>query len=175
MNGYFYYKILHLFMGINIPQSIVTARLMTRRFIKGFLQFSETEIFFGGLTLLTGFEKIPVHIKKHSSSPTVYTFRKKINLLVDSITSFSDVPLKGIFYIGNLIFLISFIYVLYLILNWFLFSLPPSGYTLLIASIWLLGGLTISLMGVIGIYLSKIFLEIKRRPITIVKAIYGYK
>ena len=175
LTGYLYYKILHLFIGINIPQNIVTARLMTRRFTDGLLQFSETEFFLGGITILAGFKQIPVYIKKNSTSPTTYTILKKINLLITSITSFSNTPLIIIFYIGIFILIVSIINITFLFFNWILFAHPPSGYTSVVSSIWLLGGLTISLLGVIGIYLSKIFLEIKRRPITIVKAIYGFK
>jgi putative glycosyltransferase len=60
-----------------------------------------------------------------------------------------------------------------MIINWVFLAEPPSGWTSVIVSIWLLGGLTISFIGIIGIYLSKIFLETKQRPFTIIKQTYG--
>lgn len=96
-----------------------------------------------------------------------------MDLLVNSITSFSSAPLVGIFYMGIAIMVIMLIYTSYLVINWTFFANPPSGWTSVIVSVWLLGGMMISLIGVIGIYLSKIFSETKRRPYTIVRQVYG--
>ena len=96
-----------------------------------------------------------------------------MSLLVNSVTSFSNAPLIGIFYIGAMISVIAVAYILYLLLHWAFFARPLSGWTSVIASVWLLGGMIISFIGVIGIYLSKIFSETKRRPYTIVRHIYA--
>ena len=96
-----------------------------------------------------------------------------MSLLVNSVTSFSNAPLIGIFYIGVAISLMAGAYTSYLLVHWLFLSKPLSGWTSVMASIWLLGGLVISFIGVVGIYLSKIFLETKRRPYTIVRQVYG--
>ena len=67
------------------------------------------------------------------------------------------------------------IYQIYLICNWLFFSNPLLGWTSLMASLWLIGGLLIALIGLIGIYLSKVFIETKKRPYTIIKEIYNTK
>lgn len=172
-SGQLYYRVFCVFTGITLPENVVTARLMTRRFITALLQHDEREMFLGGLFSLAGFDQLPLVVKKHSSSDTTYTFKRKMVLLVDSVTAFSNAPLIGIFYIGGLISLFAGVYVAYIIFNWLFFSNPPSGWTSVMASIWLLGGMVISFLGVIGVYLSKVFIETKRRPITVIREVYG--
>ena len=172
-SGKLYYKVLCALLGIQLTENVVTARLMTRQFVGALLQHDEREMFLGGLFSLTGFEQLPTRVKKHSTSKTTYSFKRKIELLSSTVTSFSNIPLKLIFYLGLTISLIAGFYVVYLLLNWIFFFAPPTGWTSLVASIWLLGGMIICFLGIIGIYLSRIFIETKRRPYTIVKKIYG--
>jgi putative glycosyltransferase len=152
---------------------MVTARLMTRRYVDALLRHDERELDIGGLWYITGFEQHPQIITKHSSSKTTYTLRRKISLFVNSVTSFSNAPLVYIFYTGLTISLIAGAYTVFLIVQWLFLAEPLSGWTSVMASIWLLGGWVILFIGIIGIYLSKVFVEIKRRPYTIVRQIYG--
>jgi putative glycosyltransferase len=148
---------------------------MTRRYVDALLQHNEYEVFMAGLWAITGFDQRPQTIRKHGTSETTYTLRKKISQLVNSITSFSNVPLVGIFFMGCFIFLVSAVYTSFLILHWLFLAQPPDGYTSLMASVWLLGGMIIIFVGVVGIYLSKIYTETKRRPYTIVRSVYRKK
>ena len=170
-----FWRLFNILTNLNIPTNLATARLMTRRYVDALLRHEEREVFIGGLWHITGFAQHPHTIKKHSTSETTYTFRRKMSLLVNSVTSFSNVPLIGIFYIGVLILLVATGFTAYLLVNWLFLAKPLSGWTSVIASIWLLGGLVISFIGVVGIYLSKIFSETKRRPYTIVRQVYGKK
>jgi putative glycosyltransferase len=172
-SGHLYYKIISSFFGINLPANVVTARLMTRQFVDELLRHEEREMFLGGLYSIIGFDQAPLRVKKYSTSETTYSIRRKLSLTVNSITAFSNVPLKIVCYCGLMISTVSVGYVAYLIIRWYFFASAPSGWTSVIASIWLLGGLIISFLGVMGIYLSKIFIEVKRRPNTIVRRIYG--
>lgn len=171
--GELFYRFFRALTGVALPENFVTARLMSRRYVDALLQHEEREVFMAGLWHITGFVQNPQIIKKHSTSETTYTFRIKMSLLINSITSFSNVPLVSIFYSGVSISLGVILYISYLIIQWFLLATPLSGWTSVIVSIWLLGGLIISFIGVIGIYLSKIFSETKQRPYTIVRQIYG--
>ena len=171
-SGDIYYKIFCSWVGIKIPKNVVTARLMKRHFVNELIKHDEREIFLGGLFYLTGYMQITQKIKKHSSSETTYTFPRKIGLLINQITSFSVIPLVAIFYFGLAIWLLSCIFIMYLAIKWGFFAAPPSGWTTLIASIWFLGGLMIVFLGVIGIYLSKVFIESKRRPYTTIRKVY---
>ena len=174
-SGQLFYQIFRTVTGLDLPDNIVVGRLMTRRYVDALLQHGESEVFMAGLWVITGFEQKPKKIRKHSTSETTYTLRKKVSQLVNSITSFSNTPLVAIFFIGSAIFFISGLYTAYLIANWLFLAQPPSGYTSLMTSIWLLGGMITAFLGVIGIYLSKVYLETKRRPYTIVRGIYRKK
>lgn len=172
-SGQWFYRMFRILTGLALPENAVTARLMTRRYVDALLRHDEREIFMAGLWHITGFDQQSRIIQKHHSSDTTYTLRRKMALFVTSVTSFSNAPLIGIFYVGVILSLLAGVYTAYLVFNWLFISTPLSGWTSVMASIWLLGGLIISFIGVVGIYLSKIFSETKRRPYTIVRQIYG--
>lgn len=172
-SGHWFYRFFNAITGLNLPEDIVTARLMTRRYVDALLRHEEREVFMAGLWYITGFDQRPHVVKKKSKSETTYTFRRKMSLLVNSVTSFSNAPLVSIFYIGVLISLFASMYIAYLVAHWLFIAKPISGWTSVMASIWLLGGMIISFIGVVGIYLSKIFSETKQRPYTIVRQIYA--
>jgi putative glycosyltransferase len=172
-SGQCFYGLFNILSGFALPKNIVTARLMTRRYVEALLRHEEREVFLAGLWHITGFKQLPQTVVKHSTSKTTYTFHRKMSLFSSSLTSFSNVPLTGIFYIGLAISFLVSIYIIYLLLNWIFFSTPLSGWTSVMVSIWLLGGMLISFVGIIGIYLSKIFSETKQRPYTIVRQVYA--
>jgi putative glycosyltransferase len=172
-SGQWFYRLFRTFTGLALPENMVTARLMTRRYVDALLRHGERELDIGGLWYITGFEQHPQVITKHDTSKTTYTLRRKISLFVNSVTSFSNAPLVYIFYTGLVISLIAGAYTAFLIVQWLFLAEPVSGWTSVMASIWLLGGWLILFIGIIGIYLSKVFVEIKRRPYTIIRQIYG--
>jgi len=171
-SGVWYYILYRALTGLKVPYNITTARLMSRRYVDALMRFEEREIDIGGLWFITGFDQRPQTVKKHSTSETTYTFGKKVAIIVNAVTSFSNLPLIGIFYIGIVILLVACIWTGYLIVHWLIDAQPLSGYTSLMASIWLLGGLIISAVGVVGIYLAKVFSETKHRPNTIIREIF---
>lgn len=171
--GAWFYVLVRWLTGLALPDNIVTARLMTRRYVDALVLHDEREVFMAGLWHITGFDQRPHTVRKHATSETTYTFRRKMSLLVNSVTSFSNAPLAGIFYIGIAISALAFAYTCWLVARWMFFAKPLVGWTSVMASIWLLGGLVISFIGVVGIYLSKIFSETKRRPYTIVRKVHG--
>ncbi|MBX9778450.1 MAG: glycosyltransferase [Xanthobacteraceae bacterium] len=172
-SGQLYYWVVRATTGLMLPDNIVTARLMSREYVDALLLHDEREMFMAGLWSITGFDQRPQTVHKHANNTTTYTFGRKVTLLVNSITSFSSAPLVGIFYLGLFISLVAGTYTAYLIIHWVFLANPPSGWTSVMASIWLLGGLVILFIGIIGIYLSKIFSEAKRRPYTIVRKVHG--
>ncbi len=172
-SGRWFYRFFKALTGIALPEDVVTARLMTRRYVDALLRHQEREVFMAGLWHITGFDQRPQTVKKLCLSETTYTLRRKLSLLVNSVTSFSNAPLVGIFYVGVGISLFAIASIVYLFTQWLFFAKPMSGWTSVMASIWLLGGMIISFIGVVGIYLSKIFSETKQRPYTIVRQIYA--
>lgn len=172
-SGSWFYFLFNAMAGIRIPTDVLVVRLMTRQYVEALILHDEREVFMAGLWELTGFLQIPQFVKKHSKGTTSYSLRKKISLLVNAVTSFSNVPLYLIFYFGLTISALALIYVVLIVVNFFVHKTGVDGWSSLIASVWLLGGLIISFVGVIGIYLAKVFAEAKRRPYTIVRRVYG--
>jgi len=171
-SGNWFYQFFNILTGLNLPKNIVTARIMTRNYVDALLLHKEREIFLAGLWHITGFDQRAMIVNKSNTSPTSYSLRHRISLFVNSVTSFSNAPLRMIFYLGVIISSISSIYVAYLVVNRIFGGGALSGWTSVIASVWLLGGLIIAFIGIIGIYLAKIFSETKQRPYTIVKQVY---
>lgn len=172
VSGRLFYRLFRLLTGIAQPDDIVTARLMTRRYVDALLMHQERELNIGGLWVETGFRQSRQVVRKHATSPTTYTFAKKFGHLVTAVTSFSSLPLVFTFYSGLIISLTAAAYIVLLVLRYFFIAMPPDGYTSIVASIWLFSGLIILFLGVQGIYISKIFTEVKQRPYTIVRQIY---
>jgi putative glycosyltransferase len=171
-SGKFFYGLFRWLSGIEQPNDVLTVRLMSRRYVRALLMHNEKAINIGGLFLLTGFTQFAQPVEKLATSPTSYSFRKKISHFVNGITSFSSTPLVFIFFAGLVIAGISGIFIIGLLFQHLVLSSPPPGYSSIIASIWLSTGIMVTFIGIIGIYLSKIFLEVKQRPVAIVRAIF---
>ncbi len=172
MSGNIFYWIFNLFSSYPVPSNLVTARLMSKRYVEALVQHKDREVFMAGLWAITGFKQIPLMVTKHDKGNSCYNLMRKISILVNSITSFSNKPLLFIFYLGSIIFFISSMAALHLIIRRVFFGVLLAGWPSLMVTIWLLGGLTIFCVGVIGIYLSRIFTETKDRPYTIIRQIY---
>jgi len=172
-SGELFYSVYNWLTDIDHPRNIVTARLMSRRYVDALLLHAEREMVISCLWVITGFKQCEQRVKKHRSSKTTYSLSRKIKHATNAITSFSEVPLRIIFYTGALIFIGSMLYTAFLLFNRLFFAHPMDGWTSVMVSIWILGGLVISFMGIIGIYLSKVFVETKRRPNFIVRGVYG--
>lgn len=172
ISGWLYFKIFNLLSTHRIPENHLTARLMSRTYVDALIQHKEREFVMSGLWALTGFDQLPVTVTKHRKATSTYTLGRKLAHLVNGITSFSNRPLVAIFYLGFAILIVAAVAAGNLIVRKLFFGELLQGWASLIVSIWLLGGMTIFCLGVIGIYLSKIFLETKQRPYTIIRKTY---
>jgi putative glycosyltransferase len=168
-SGAAFYKVFNFLSSENISGNTAMARLMRRNYVDALVAHQERELFLVGLWAITGFNQKGLIIHKESSSPSTYTARKKIALMINAITAFSSKPLVYIFYLGSIISLLSFTFILYLAARKLFWNVGFQGWTSLIASIWTVGGIVIFSIGVVGIYISKIFIEVKNRPYTVVK------
>ena len=172
ITGEIFYRVFRLLTGIPQRNNIVTARLMTKRYVDALVSHQEREINIGGLWVITGFKQSYQNVIKHATSKTTYTLSRKVSHFVNAVTSFSSLPLIFTFYSGLLISVSALVYIVYLGYRYFFIASPPSGYTSLIASISLFSGLIIFFLGIQGIYISKIFSEVKQRPYTIIRGVY---
>lgn len=173
ISGELFYKTFNWLSTYPVPPNQITARLMNSSYVASLVEHKDREVFLAGLWAITGFRQVPLVVKKHSKGNSTYTLTRKLSVFINSITSFSNRPLVLIFYLGCGIVLFSLFAALYLIVRRIFFGVLLAGWPSMIVSVWLLGGLTIFSLGVIGIYLSKVFTESKQRPYTIIRRIYA--
>jgi putative glycosyltransferase len=172
ITGEIFYKLLNVLSNHPVPANLLTVRLMTQRYVASLIQHMDRELWLAGLYVITGFKQVPVPVRKHSKGSSAYTLRRKVSELVSAITASSSKPLVFIFYLGCAIVIISSTAAALLVVRRIFFGALLAGWPSLIVSVWLLGGLILFCLGIIGIYLSKIFMETKRRPYTVVRQIY---
>jgi putative glycosyltransferase len=172
ITGTMFYKLLNVLSSYPVPENLLTVRLMTQRYVASLIQHLDRELWGAGLWAITGFKQVPHAVSKHDKGSSTYTLRRKISELVSAITASSSKPLVFIFYLGCAIIVLSSIAALALIIRRIFFGALLAGWASLIVSVWLLGGLILFCLGIIGIYLSKIFMETKRRPYTIIRQVY---
>lgn len=170
-SGAIYWWLFLRLSGLELPPNIVTARLMTRRYVDAVALYDEREISMGGIFRIAGFEQVGRPVAKAYKGESTYSLRLKLWHLVSSIVSFSTRPLTFIFAMGVGVSLVGLVLVIYLVVAGMFWSQSPAGWRTVVASVWLLGGLILSSLGVIAIYLGKVFTEVKARPRAIVRSI----
>lgn len=172
-SGEAFYKVFNFLSPIKVTANQTTVRILTSRFMKAVSDnLKERSLFLAVNLEALGFKQKIIKIKKQKRYGSNYTFSKKINLMINAITSFTSKPLVYVFYLGSMISFFSFIYITYLIIMRLFFEQPLVGWTSMIVSVWFMSGLIIFSIGVLGMYLSKIFDEVKQRPISVIKKIY---
>ena len=172
ISGNLFYWVFKRLSSAPVPKNLVTVRLMSRRYVEALVLHRDREIFLAGLWQITGFRQIGLPITKLCKGSSTYNFRNRVAVFVNAVTSFSVKPLVYIFYLGLSVFLASSAAALYLIFEKLFFGTFLFGWPSLIISIWMIGGITIFCIGIIGIYLSKVFMETKDRPYSVIREIY---
>ena len=160
----FFYNLM-IKMGVDIIRNHADYRLMSNRAIKELMTYPERNIFLRGLVKTLGFNscEITFEVKDRFAGESKYTVKKMMNFAMDGITSFSVQPLRWITAMGVISLIVSFIEIIYTIIVFCQGKTIP-GWSSLTISLWLLGGLMLLAMGVIGEYIGKIYKEVKRRP-----------
>jgi putative glycosyltransferase len=171
--GEVFFRLFNRMLTHPIPVNVVTARLMTRRYVNALVAHRDREVFLAGLWMMTGFDQRPLNVRKESRTPSTYSPLRRLSMLVNALTSFSNRPLIYIFQLGLGVMLLSMAAAIVLMYKRLTGAVGVPGWASIMVSIWFLGGLMIFCIGVIGIYLAKVFTETKDRPYTIVRAEYG--
>lgn len=172
LGGAWFWSLFNHISEVKIPPNVITSRLMTRRYVDSLLRFRERELFLAGIFALTGFRQVALSVKKGVRIGTSYTISKRFALLINAITSFSSRPLILVFYIGFFISIVAGIVALILIARVLFLGDFLLGWPSVIVSIWLMGGVSMFCIGLVGFYLSKVFQEVKERPLSIVRERY---
>jgi putative glycosyltransferase len=173
ISGGLFWKGFNWLSDIKIPENILTERIMTRRFVDGLLQLGDRNLFMGGMMTWTGFDQIGIPIaKKQRDGDSTYTLLKRLRLMINAVSSFSSQPLIWLFNAGISITLLSLAFVTYLVLRKLLFDDALLGFTSVMAAIALSLGILTTGLGVVGIYLGKIFNQVQNRPTYIVRDVH---
>lgn len=173
VSGQLFYKLFNRLAGIEMEENPLTVRLMSRRYVDAVLMHQESELFLAGILHIAGFDQKSMVVDKASHADSTYTMHHKLVLMSRGITSFSSVPLKVSLYSGFIVAFAAFVFGFYLVVRKLVFDdLIDVGWTSLIVSTWFIGGIILLSQGIIGIYLAKVYGEVKQRPNYIVRKVY---
>ena len=152
-------------MGVNLIPDSADYRLLSKRATESLLAFKERNLFLRGMVPLVGYKSAKVYYarKERFAGKSKYPLSKMLHFALDGITSFSIAPIHLILYLGLLTVAISIICMIYVLVEKCLGHVV-SGWSSLMISIWLLGGVQLISISVIGEYVGKIFFEVKHRP-----------
>jgi dolichol-phosphate mannosyltransferase len=166
-----FYFILKISSGIKFDSSQANFSIISRKVVNAFNKFPEQARFYGSTILWLGFKRTSINAKHGSrfKGKPSYNFRKRIKLANDIILSFSDRPLKFAVVIGLIFSAASLLATFYIIYRVYFHGFSVTGWASLMTSIFLVGGVQISIMGIIGIYISKVFNEVKSRPLYLIE------
>lgn len=159
-----FYKFMNV-LGVDVMYNHADYRLMSKRAVQGLSEFKEVNLFLRGIVPLIGYRYSIVEYERHErfAGESKYPLKKMLAFAWDGITSFSIKPIRIITGLGFTIFALSLIALIYsLIVK--IFKQPISGWTSLTLSIWMIGGIQLLSLGVIGEYIGKIYNETKARP-----------
>lgn len=159
-----FYKFMKV-MGADVVYNHADFRLMSSRVLKELANFKEVNLFLRGMVPLIGFQSCNVYYERHErfAGESKYPLKKMLAFAVNGITSFSTKPLKLITSLGFIMFVISvFAFIWSFIVK--IANLSIDGWSSTICSIWLIGGLQLLCLGIIGEYIGKIYAEVKQRP-----------
>lgn len=164
-------------LGVDMVPNSADYRLMSKRAVESLLSFKERNLFLRGMVPLVGYPSAKVYYarKERFAGESKYPLKKMIKFALDGITSFSTIPIKIITNLGLLIVLVGIGLFIYAIIRK-VEGQVEAGWTSLMASMWLIGGIQLVCLSVIGEYIGKIFTEVKQRPrFTIEEDIYSDK
>lgn len=168
-----FYKIYDYFTESKIDNSIANFSIISKRALYSLNQLREQNRMYPLFVNWIGFKRADIDIEHalREDGKSSYTLSKLINLAIDSIVSQSNKPLRLSIKIGFIISFASLIYACWLMVRYFIFSVPVEGWTSVMVSIYFIGGLLFANMGIFGLYMGKVFDETKNRPIYIVEEI----
>lgn len=159
-------------LGVDIVFNHADYRLMSRRALEGFSEFGEVNLFLRGIVPQIGYASTTVEYERHErfAGESKYPLKKMLSFAFDGISSFSVKPMRMIIHAGILMFVVSIIMLVYsLIRNWMGETIV--GWTSLMLSIWMVGGIQLLCLGVIGEYIGKIYNEAKKRPRYLIESV----
>lgn len=165
-----FYNLINNLSDIELEPGTADFRLMDKKVVEVFRAFKEADLFMRGLVKWMGFRQLGIEYDpaQRAHGKSKYTLKRMIRFALQGITSFSTRPLYIAAYLGFIFSLLSLLYVPYIIWSYY-FGHAISGWASMIATIVFFGGLQLMILGIIGMYLGKLFIQSKQRPHYIIK------
>lgn len=159
-----FYKFMKV-LGVDVVYNHADYRLMSRRALEALSEYKEVNLFLRGIVPLIGYRSDYVYYDRNErfAGESKYPLKKMLSFALDGITSFSVKPLKMISNLGVILSFLSILGLVYALVSYFM-GLAVAGWTAIVCSIWLLGGIQLLCLGVVGGYIGKIYSEVKARP-----------
>ena len=159
-----FYKVMRI-LGVDLVYNAADCRLMSKRAVKQLGEYLEVNLFLRGIVPLIGLKATAVSYRrdKRVAGESKYPLRKMLNFAWDGVTSFSVKPIRMVLSLGIIVFIVSVVVMIYALAMW-LIGQTVSGWTFTICSIWLVAGIQMMSIGLIGEYIGKTYAETKRRP-----------
>lgn len=171
-----FYKVMEKATGQNTVTGASDFRLMRKDVVNALVSMQETNRFSKGLFNWIGFNThyMPYNVEDRFSGESKFKLRRQFSYAKDGIVNFSTKPLKIATILGSLISTGAFIYLIQIIIQTLIFGKDVNGYASIMCTILLLGGIQLLVLGIIGEYIAKSYLEVKKRPIYIAKTTLGF-
>ena len=171
MTAKMFYKIYNLMTRSPIPYNAGDYRLIDRKVIDAILSLKERNIFMKGVFGWTGFKSAGIKYSRHKryAGKSKWNYWKLWNFALDGITASTTFPLRVWTYLGTLLSFTGMIYAIYIIVRTILNGIDVPGYASLLVFILVLGGIQMIILGILGEYIGRIFIEVKNRPLYIVE------
>ncbi|RYY85459.1 MAG: glycosyltransferase [Chitinophagaceae bacterium] len=165
-----FYNFMNRMADLEMEKGSADFRLLDRKCVLVLQKMREHEPFFRGLVKWIGFRQVAIEYQpaERRAGRSKYTFRKMMRFALQGITSFSTKPLYFAAYLGFVFSLASLIYLPYALISYY-FGHVVSGWTSVIVTITFFGGLQLCILGIIGLYLGKVFMQGKDRPMYLVR------
>ncbi|HEY7805804.1 MAG TPA: glycosyltransferase family 2 protein [Croceibacterium sp.] len=169
-----FYRLLSRLADIAIPRDTGDFRLLSRRALDAFLSLPEQARFIRGMVAWVGFRQVPIPYDRaeRQHGQTKYPFSKMMRLAIDAVTGFSTAPLRLASHIGLWLVAVSLLLLIYIAYGYFSGAVIQ-GWTSLMLVVVVLGAVQMFVLGMIGEYLGRLFIEVKKRPLYIVSEIAG--
>lgn len=168
--SWLFYKIFSYLADMQYDGETGNFRIISRKVVESFREMRERLRFFGGLVSWLGYSTASIDVQhdERFAGQTSYTFKKLWKLASETIIAYSDKPLRLAIRFGFIISTLAFLYGSYVVFRALFHGVPIIGWSSMITSIYFLGGIIISILGILGVYLGKTFDETKKRPLYII-------
>jgi len=166
MSSRLFYQIMRKMSDVNIENGMADFRLIDKKVLKQLKLFNENYLFFRGIIPWMGFRQtiVPFTANERFAGTTKYTFKKMLKFATTGVTAFSVKPLRLSIYLGSIIAFLAFLYGIFAAYVYIFTERAITGWTSVIISVLFVGGINLLMLGIIGEYLGKLFIENKRRP-----------